>query len=334
MNDRTAARLAFLHAHGWKEDDITALPGDASFRRYFRLQRATQRAMLMDAPPPQEDVRPFIQVAQHLQQLGLSAPQILAQDVAHGWLLLEDFGDATYTRLLAHGADEVQLYQLALDTLLYLHQHPQASTIKLAAYDEAVLLREASLLFDWYLPLIHGAALPDAWREEYLQLWRELCAPLVPYPATLVLRDFHVDNLMRLERAGVQGCGLLDFQDALLGHPAYDLMSLLEDARRDLAPGLASQLLQHYLAACPELDPDQFLHHYRLLAAQRHAKVAGIFVRLWLRDGKPNYWVHLPRVLRLLQQALSDSALTPLREWLERRFPNYAQIPAIPPCNR
>jgi len=308
---------AFLDATGWGGIPAVPLAGDASFRRYYRLGRAGSSAVLMDAPPPQEDIGPYVVVAALLRELGFSAPEVLAADRDRGFLLLEDFGDHTYTRLLARGADEPALYTLAIDTLIALQRaaEPRGSP-ELPMYDIERLLAEAALLVDWYRPL--GREL----REEYLALWRAVLPDGMVSPPTLVLRDYHVDNLMLLpDRPGIRGCGLLDFQDAVTGPPSYDLVSLLEDARRDIPDPLRRVMTERYLAAFPTLDRKAFRRSAAILAAQRNSKIIGIFTRLWKRDGKGQYLVHIPRVWRLLEADLRHPALSPIASWLDRHLP-------------
>jgi hypothetical protein len=322
----------FLAGAGWGGANRGKLAGDASFRRYDRLHLAGTSAVLMDAPPPQEDVRPFLRVARLLQQLRLSAPRILAEDIEHGLLLLEDFGDDTYTRLLRNGRDERQLYGLAVDLLVELHRRFDAFRADgIPPYDETRLLAEAALLIDWYLPAIRGEPTPHPLRQEYLEIWRQLLPSAKAAPDTLVLRDFHVDNLMVLPgRDGVASVGLLDFQDAVIGPVTYDLVSLLEDARRDVDPALAAAMLEHYLAAFPELDYDGFAGSYAVLGTQRNCKIVGIFTRLLVRDGKPQYLEHIPRVWRLIEQDLRHKALAPIAAWLDRVIPpDRRRIPAV-----
>jgi aminoglycoside/choline kinase family phosphotransferase len=319
---RPAARL-FLDAHGWGGFEPAPLADDASFRRYFRLADGRRRAVLMDAPPPREDVRPFATVATHLAALGLSAPRILAKDIHSGFLLLEDFGDETYTRALAAGADEKALYALAVDTLVALHRHPAQVKVDVPAYDDATLDREASLLVDWFLPAWRGAPTPDGVVRDYLAAWRRVYPLARVGKPGLVLRDYHVDNLVRLAgRTGTAACGLLDFQDALIGPRAYDVASLVEDARRDVSPALARVCLERYLAAFPELSPADFATATTVLSAQRNAKIVGIFVRLARRDGKPQYLRHIPRVWRLLAGNLAHPALAELRGWFDAHVPS------------
>lgn len=331
MTERAALTQGFLAKAGWGDVPRRPLAGDASFRRYDRLAGNGRRAVLMDAPPPHEDVRPFLAVARLLRKLELSAPEILAEDVEAGLLLLEDFGDRTYTRLLADGGDEAALYRLAVDVLIALHRRFEpALGAGIPPYDEARLLNEAALLVDWYLPAVSGRPTPQNLRAEYLAMWRALLPLANAVPATLVLRDYHVDNLMLLEgRSGLAACGLLDFQDAVIGSPAYDLVSLLEDARRDVSPGLASGLSEHYLAEFPALDRGVFTTAAAVLAAQRNCKILGIFTRLCVRDRKPQYLVHTPRLWRLVDRDVSHPALAPLRHWLDRHIP--AELRRIPP---
>ena len=328
---RETAIDAFLADAGWDAARREKLPGDASFRRYVRLHLPEGSAMLMDAPPTHEDVRPFARVARHLASMGYSAPRLLAEDVEAGFLLLEDLGDATYTRELARGADERALYTMAVDLLIDLHRRADAVASGIPPYDDARLLAEAALLIDWYMPAITGASVTDDARESYLAAWRAVLPLARRGPDTLVLRDYHVDNLMVVAgRGGLAACGLLDFQDAVIGPASYDLVSLLEDARRDLAPGLADAMLARYLAAFPELDRDAFRASYAILGAQRSAKIIGIFTRLCRRDGKPRYLAHIPRVWRLLEGDLAHPALAPVRAWLDRHLPPERRaVPAV-----
>jgi N-acetylmuramate 1-kinase len=319
--ERITAIAEFLASAGWGAVRPAPLAADASFRRYYRLVDGDRRAVLMDAPPPHEDVRPFIAVAALLRRHGLSAPEIFAEDPALGALLIEDFGDDTYTRLLARGADESELYTLAVDTLIAL-QRAIDTPPSLPPYDEDALLREAAVFVDWYVPAVLSGPLPRAARGEYDDLWRAVL-PLAAVDApTLVLRDYHVDNLMLLPgRTGVQGCGLLDFQDALCGPASYDLVSLLKDARRDVPPALREAMTERYLAAFPALDRATFRRSAAILAAQRNTKILGIFARLWRRDGKPQYLGHIPRVWRLLEADLREPLLRPLARWFDRYLP-------------
>lgn len=322
MTDRSTLIDSFLADNGWGDGDRGPLADDASFRRYERLTRGAERAVLMDAPPPQEDVRPFVAIDELLQGLGLSAPEIRARDVENGLLLLEDLGDTTYTRVLADGGDEEALYTLAVDVLIELHQRFDPGAANIPDYDDVRLMDEAALLVDWYLPAVTGSPLSDAARTDYLDLWRAAFSVARVAPSSLVLRDFHVDNLMLLDdRPGVRACGLLDFQDAVIGPVTYDLASLFEDARRDVPPDLAARLMDRYLAAFSTLDRSAIQASYAVMAGQRSAKILGIFTRLDRRDGKPVYLEHIPRVWRWLEGDLTHPALADLKAWFDDTLP-------------
>jgi N-acetylmuramate 1-kinase len=306
--DRLAALEAFLQAHGCGNAARRVLAADASFRTYYRLTLPDGASrVLMDAPPPMEDVRPFLKIAALLHDAGLSAPEILASDAAAGFVLLEDLGDSTFTRVLqAFPEREKALYRLAVDALLLLHRTKLLETARASVphYDSPLLLKELRLFPDWTPE--HGLKDVNAW----LARWQAQLAFLHSGPKVLVLRDYHVDNLMELaERPGAAACGLLDFQDAVLGHPAYDLVSLLWDARRDVSPALERSMLQHYLEHSEVQDKADFMKAYYTLGVQRTLKIIGIFHRLHQRDGKKQYLQHLPRLYQLLEKEKSITSI-------------------------
>jgi hypothetical protein len=322
-SEREACIAAFLAAHGWGGAERRPLAGDASFRHYDRLTDKSRRAVLMDAPPPQEDVRPYMAVARLLSNMGYSAPRIHAADAEAGLLLLEDFGDDTYTRLFARGVDEVGLYRLAVDLLIDLHRRFVPGRHQgLPAFDDARALREVSLLLDWYWPATQDTPVTAEMREAYITAWRGVLAKRQQVPETLVLFDYHVDNLMLLPgRTGIAACGLLDFQDAVIGPRPFDLVSLLEDVRRDVPAALVAAMRQHYAAAFPTLDAAAFDSVYAIVGAQRNSRILGTFTRLLLRDGKSGYLAHMPRAWRLLQGDLAHPALAPVRAWIDKHLP-------------
>jgi hypothetical protein len=304
----------FLATAGWSGAQIEPLPGDASFRRYFRIRDAKgDTAMLMHAPPPHEDPRPFLNVAKYLRDQGFRAPAVYHENLSCGLVLIEDFGDDRMREHVdAHPDAERPVYIQAVETLAELGKVPVAD---LSPYDEAAYLRETSLLTEWYMPAM---ALPvDS--AEYDMLWHRALGPLLDrkWQQVTVLRDYHAENIMLLPD-GSQG--LIDFQDALAGHPAYDLVSILQDARRDVSPELEQALLDHYLN-CTDADI-HFDLHYALLGAQRNAKIIGIFTRLWKRDGKERYLGFLPRMWGLLERDLAHPGLVELRDWFDRNIPH------------
>ncbi|MDE3060476.1 MAG: phosphotransferase [Pseudomonadota bacterium] len=298
------------------------MQADASFRRYIRIRKGTHSMILMDAPPEKENIEPYIAIARYLHGKGYSAPEILAQDVKAGLLLIEDLGDDSFTQVLKRASGrEHELYTAAVDVLAEWHDEarrffdPQA--LPLPLYDEALLMREACLFADWYLPQVMGKDKARELRGEYIALWQDILGKAPLASKSWVHRDYHADNLMWLPaRSGTQRVGLLDFQDGVYGDAAYDVVSLLEDARRDVAPILAKAMIDRYLAASGA-DRERFLTAYAILGAQRNCKIIGIFSRLAARDNKHAYLNYLPRVWRYLEHDLAHPALADLRRWID-----------------
>ncbi|WP_184078798.1 aminoglycoside phosphotransferase family protein [Sphingobium subterraneum] len=307
-----AAAQPFLARLGWGDAMVVPLAGDASFRRYFRVIDGARRAVLMDAPPPHEDPRPFLSIAEHLGAQGFAAPAIIGRDLEHGLVLLEDFGDARVREHCeAAPEEEHAVYTRAVSLLARLHKLPPVDA---PPYDRAVYQREAGLLTEWYCPAI-GLPVDEL---GYGAAW-DAVLPVVERddaPRVTVLRDYHAENIMLIDgRDDALNLGLLDFQDALVGHPAYDLVSLLQDARRDVSPELEAEMLALYKQlAAPR---GQFDAAYAVLGAQRNAKIIGIFTRLWKRDGKPRYLSFLPRMWDLLERDLAHPALGPVADWFD-----------------
>jgi tRNA threonylcarbamoyl adenosine modification protein YjeE len=342
--DRMLAVRKFLLDAGYAMARREPLAGDASSRSYDRLWIDKQSAVLMNAPrrpdgPPvrdgkpysqlahlAEDVKPFIAMANGLRAKGFSAPEIFAADIDTGFIVLEDLG----SELIVSGTPPAPIrsrYEAAVLVLLALHKQRLPDKLPVAphvvheipVFDIDAFLIEVELLLDWYLPHV-GRQVTDAAREAYLALWRAALEPVVEMPRTWVLRDFHSPNLLWLnDRRGIGCLGLLDFQDAVLGPPAYDLASLLQDARVDVPEDLEIELFGIYVRARKITDRDfdapLFAKAYATLAAQRASKILGIFARLNKRDHKPVYLGHLPRVWRYVQRALAHPGLTELSAW-------------------
>lgn len=310
MTDRAALASAFLARSGWGAALRQHLAGDASDRRYERLRLGAATAVFMDNPPGgADDPAAFVAMARHLRGLGLSAPATLAEDVAEGFLLLEDLGDDLFARLLvAEPSRELPLYTAAVETLLHLQHAPAPQgLVNQTAADWA----EAALF-----ALDHYALAATGTRPDPAAFRAALQAALTAHadgPRVLILRDFHAENLLWLPgRQGLARVGLLDFQLGQMGQPGYDLVSLLQDARRDVSPETESALVAHF-ARTTGADPARFAAHYATLGAQRALRILGIFARLCTQAGKPGYLRLIPRVWDQLQRNLAHPALADLR---------------------
>ncbi|WP_298333287.1 phosphotransferase [uncultured Erythrobacter sp.] len=317
MSDLPQGLHAFIESAGWGEAAIEPIPGDASFRRYFRLRRADgSTAMLMHAPPPEEDPSEFLRVGAWLCEQSMRAPKILATDQPAGWVLIEDFGNDRMREWLDDNPqDELTAYEAAIDALVALHQCPAGP---FSPYDMQAYLREVALFTEWYCP----AQSLDVDVAGYEVAWQKALSPLVErqsQPVT-VLRDYHAENIMLLGSRPSAPQGLIDFQDALVGHPAYDLVSLLQDARRDVSLELEEAMLARYIDATAA--DEEFRADYARLGAQRNAKIVGIFTRLFRRDGKTRYLAMIPRVWAAMERDLAHSGLKPVADWFAANIPD------------
>ncbi len=344
----------FLRASGWGDAVVAPLPGDASTRRYARLALNSRKAMLMDQPqgvempaaPPDAtpaqrsalgynavarlagaDCARFVAVSDYLRGQGLAAPEIHAADCPNGFVILEDLGDALFADVLAQGGGEQALYDAAVEVLAKIHAADAPAVLAagkpLFDYDSTALVAETDLLTEWFLPLALGRAATADEIAEHRGLWGAALAGIAGSRRVFVHRDYHAQNLLWLpERDGIARVGLIDFQDAVAGSMAYDLVSLVEDARRDVSPGVAQAATTHYLATMQAqgapLDETAFRREMAVMAAQRNAKIVGIFARLYKRDGKPRYLALLPRVWGHLERDLAHPALAELRAWYDR----------------
>lgn len=306
MTDRAALSAAFVASAGWADARRGFLAGDASPRSYDRLTRGSETAVLMDAPPDRgEDVRPFAAMARHLRGLGLSAPDILAEDADNGFLLLEDLGDDLFARVLARdAAPEATPYTAAVEVLAALQAAPPPPG--LPAHTPDFMAHAAGLSLTWYARAIAGQPQDPAPLQQAMT--QAMAAHCTARPV-LVLRDYHAENLLWLpHRAGLARVGLLDFQMGSMGQPEYDLISLVQDARRDVSPDLATRMIRHF-AQVTGADPDRTATACAVLGAQRALRILGGFTRLSLHFGKPAYVRLIPRVWAHLQSNLAHPAL-------------------------
>ncbi|MEO1135206.1 MAG: phosphotransferase [Pseudomonadota bacterium] len=349
-NDQKDARAAFLENAGWGAAAAEALAGDASTRSYQRLRMGGENAVLMIAPPASEapscppeadeaerralgynamarlagpNLNAFVALSSALRDAGLSAPTVYAADQVAGLALLEDLGDDLFARIIGKVKEET-LYCAGVDALVTLHAGapfpPASASYTMLDYDALAMEAEAQLFMEWYWPLKKGEAASEDLLTEYSGLWRDTLGGLSA-PHTFVLRDFHAENLLWLpDRNGVERVGVIDFQDALFGHAAYDLVSLLEDARRDVDEDTAARMIEYYLSRSGA-DPDAFLRDYAILAGQRNAKILGIFARLARRDKKPRYLDLLPRVEAHFRRDLQREELAVFRAFFAKHLP-------------
>jgi aminoglycoside/choline kinase family phosphotransferase len=322
MTDRATQSIAFLAETPWHRAQRSALAGDASNRRYERLALDGHgTAVLMDAPPAAgEDVRRFADRARHLCGIGLSAPRILAEDEPNGFLLIEDLGDDLFARVLRTDPhQEATLYSAAVDVLVHLHH--QSPPPGLDHYDARRSVMLSALAYDWYFHGIKGAKAPSG-RDAFIREFLHLLEPLDQEPPVLIQRDYHAENLLWLpQRDGVAQVGLLDFQDAMLGHPAYDLVSVLQDARRDVSPDIETKMIRRFLSQSRH-QAEAFDRAYHVLSLQRNLRILGVFARLCLRDGKAHYIDLIPRVWGHIERSLSHPALARLRPQILRDLPH------------
>lgn len=351
------ARAAFVKKAGWGGAIALPLAGDASTRSYERLEKKGRRAVLMIAPPGAEaaacpanaapkqrralgynalarlagpNLNAFVSLSKNLKMAGLSAPEIYAADPAAGFALIEDLGDDLFARIIDR-EDEALLYRSAIDALIMLRAanlpRPVSDDYTMLDYDLTALAAEADLFVDWYWPLKHGKDISNKQRTEYIALWRDQLGKLSA-PHSFVLRDYHAENLIWLpDRSGVERVGMIDFQDALYGCAAYDLVSLLEDARRDVDPAFARDMVDYYAqraAALGAFDRATFERDYAVLAAQRNAKILGVFARLARRDKKPRYLELLPRVEGHFRRDLQRPQMTSLQKFFAQNFDEFA----------
>ncbi|MBN8827802.1 MAG: phosphotransferase [Sphingobacteriia bacterium] len=318
--DRAVLKEKFIKKQNLKLTKIENFPQDASFRSYSRLHLDDNKTLvIMDAPPKFEDVRPFVYVSSILNNMGLSAPKVLDKDEENGFLLLEDFGDESFRKfLIKNPIEEEKLYFQAVDVLVEIYR--SSITYNLEEYNYDKFLKEALVFAEYGLENFannkqHLKSLQDEYKEIITDIFN-----LLPKSAKKILvhRDYHVDNLHYLpERNGIKAVGLIDFQDAVLGSPTYDLMSLIEDARRDVNPEIANKAISRFIKSI-NVDKDEFMYEYNIWAMQRNLKIVGVFNRKNLRDNNPNYLQFLPRVWGYLKNNLSQSHLAQMKNFFAK----------------
>lgn len=312
-DERAQLRSEFLIQNELGTEELIPLPIDASFRKYFRYSGG----LLMDAPAPHESTESFQRISDILSDSGLSVPCVYSADHENGFLLIEDFGTLKYRQAMEEGIPEAELYGETVKALAHLHQHISENTYGLPGYDLDLFLEKACLFTEWV-----DVSISEQAKDEFVSIWKELYRFQPNVPHSLMLRDVMVDNLIWLPaRRGFQRSGFIDFQDALWGPVTYDLVSLLEDARRDIAPTFAQDMLKLYLDHFPGLSRDDFWASYYFWGAQRTTRIIGVFHRLAKRDGKTKYLSHLPRLWGILKRDLEHPHLQDLKMWFQGVMP-------------
>ncbi len=312
----------FLADNEWPGAKRKMLAGDASFRKYERVHLGEKQAVLMDSPPDKEDIRPFVAIANQLHAYHLSAPNILAKDEYNGLLLLEDLGDNLYARVLENEPHlEQELYFAAADALIDLYNNAETNLHKnVPLFDMEKLLAQVSLLPEWFIPLVADKEYAQKIKAEYMEIWKKILLQISKLKPVLVLYDFHAENLIWLpERKNAARAGLLDFQDAMIGSPAYDMVSFLEDARRDVSAKVVTKTIEYYLEKTG-IERESFMATYAILGAQRNCRIVGTFARLAVRDGKKRYLSFMPRMWKHIEHDISHPLLSPLKNWIDRNI--------------
>ncbi|MEJ8475203.1 tRNA (adenosine(37)-N6)-threonylcarbamoyltransferase complex ATPase subunit type 1 TsaE [Roseibium algae] len=347
--ERSRAIREFLNSSGWTQAERRHLQGDASARTYERVHGPKGSVVLMNSPAFSakkklgvelsysetvhlaQDVRPFVAIGRELYRRGFGAPEIHASDLEQGLLLLDDLGD---TGVLTDGFPDPERYETATLLLAKMHGETWPAEIPLGGggsyrlpdFSRRALLAETDLLLDWYIPEMTGEQAPASMRQEFHELWNAVLNRISKAQCGWVLRDYHSPNLLwRAGKSGIDRIGLIDFQDAVIGPVAYDVASLLLDARVEVLPDLEASLYRTYILARKEQNPDfdevAFEAAYAVMGAQRITKVLGIFVRLARRDHKPGYLGHLPRMNAFLDRVLVHPVLSDLKFWYDRNRP-------------
>ncbi|MDY6407598.1 MAG: phosphotransferase [Pseudomonadota bacterium] len=313
---RNEALKNFLNATGWSTAQHISLASDASARTYERLVMGNKTAILMNSPLSEKPEQ-FVFIDEVLKKAGIHSPDILAQDLNNGFLILEDFGNNTFTALLNQGVAEFDLYQKGIDTLIQM-QDRVVLPHGIPLYSHERLMNGVMMLPQWFGKHALENGLSEEAIAEFRDIWQDILSKLEGLPQTLVLLDYHADNLMITPNGD---CGVLDFQDACIGPLGYDLMSLLEDERRDVSPAVRNRLIEHYFNCRKVVDTPAVRASLPIVAMQRHTRVIGIFARLFLRDSKEKYLRMIPFVWELIHRHLNESVFQNYKNWIDRYIP-------------
>ena len=321
--------FSILKKSGIYDYKLKPIKSDASFREYFRIdiKRKKEKLLLVNSPNKTENNKGYLKVTNILEKMNLSVPKIINYDLNKGIFLIEAFGLNTYKKSLEQGESEYKLYNLATDVLIHINKNSKKIKKKLPKYNNKKLIDEVLLFLKWYWPFIYKKNPGKKITQEFINIWKKLLSKNLNTEQVIVHRDFHIDNLFFLKkRKGLKSCGLIDFQDAVLGPSSYDLLSLLEDARRDVDDKIIYKMYNKFVKELSQKQKKIFKKEYETLAINRHLKVIGIFTRLFLRDKKEIYLKHIPRVWKLIELNLNSSFLNELNEWINKFFPKKYRI--------
>lgn len=308
---------------------LKPIKSDASFRKYFRVYIKNQKENLLfvNSPKKTENNLGYLKTTKIFQKMDLSVPKIINFNISKGIFLIEDLGTNTYTNSLKNGESEYKLYNLATDILIYINNQSKNLKKKLPMYSNKKLIEEVSLFLEWYWPAIYKNKPKKDVVNEFVNIWNNLLNKNLMTKKVLVHRDFHIDNLFYLKnRKGLKACGLIDFQDAVIGPSSYDLASLLEDARRNVNTKVVSKMYNKFVKKLSKEQKEIFIKEYKILATNRHLKVIGIFTRLYARDKKRSYLNHIPRLWKLIEYNLNFYSLIELKKWINEFFPKKFRI--------
>lgn len=327
LTDRAALQESFLEEF-FQGNSFSLQPvtGDAGLRDYYRVISQGESFVLMDCPPSYADIDPFIKIANYINSIGLVAPQIHSSDQQNGFILLQDFGNQSAGDLvndMSTDRQKLDFYKLTIDILYHLQQHTPPAY--LPKYTNDLLLSELDLYIKWYVPHANGGDLANSAVQEFYNLWQSILKERPQFTDSMVLRDYHVQNMMVLDKnnattpGSLASLGLLDFQDALIGSPIYDIVSILEDARIKVERSLATKVLE-YFAAKAGLSYQDIMLEYSILGAQRNMRILGVFARKAIRDNTTSYLNFIPNVLKYIEYDLSHPFLSKLKDWTQENI--------------
>ena len=321
--------ISILKKSGINNFKLKPIRSDASFRKYFRvyIKNKKKKLLLVNSPKEIENNLGYLKVTNIFENMNLSVPKIFNFDSSRGSFLIEDFGLNTYTNSLKNGISEYKLYNLATNILIYINNHSKNLEKKLPKYSNKKFIDEVLLFLKWYWPAIYKKKPKKNIENEFVRIWKNLLNRNLKTKKVLVHRDFHIDNLFFLkDRLNLKACGLIDFQDSVIGPSSYDLVSLLEDARRNVNKKVAYKMNNKFVKKFSKQEKENFINEYRVLAVNRHLKIIGIFTRLFLRDKKKSYLKHIPRLWKLIEYNLNFNLLNELNKWMNNFFPKKNRI--------